>query len=128
MKKLLLFLFISLFLLSCSSDSESDLQEDDTEMTDNTDDNSDDNTTDTTAEDNFTANVKPIIESKCTPCHVSGGSNTNYTTYSNAVARATTLQDRINREENASGFMPQGGSKLSADELAKFDAWIALLN
>lgn len=112
MKKVLVFLFSSLFVMSCTNDSESDLQEE----------------TSTTVEAKFTSDILPMIESKCKPCHVSGGSNTNYSSVANSKGAIVEIVNRINREASEQGFMPQGGTKLSTVELGKFDDWLNLIN
>lgn len=118
MKKLFLFPFLSLFIISCSNDSVSDISEDP-------------NTNETPKEENnntkltFTNDISPIIINKCGTCHLSGGGETNYSIYTLAKNNATTIQNRINLTQSSNGFMPQGRNKLSTSDLAKFNQWIA---
>lgn len=71
----------------------------------------------------FEADVKPIITSSCAPCHVAGGAGTNYSTYNNSANAITTILDRVNRDESAAGFMPNGGTKLSDADIATLTKW-----
>jgi hypothetical protein len=72
-----------------------------------------------TAGVSFNKDVKPLVQSKCTPCHVSGGSQPNWTNYSNAK---NNIANMIARTE--SGSMPQGGPPLTAAEIQVFKDWM----
>jgi len=121
MRKFLFTIFLCVLFVGCSDESERDLMDGNTA-------NVDDSTNDITIETEFNNEIKPIIAQNCTPCHVSGGSNTNYTSFANAQSRINTIIDRINRDTSDSGSMPQGGEKLSDTDLAKFDAWLETIN
>lgn len=112
MKKYFLFIGVSLFLLSCTNDSISDLQ----------------NPIANEVEVAFVNNILPIIENQCGACHLPGGANTNYTLIGSASGNISSIINRITRETNQSGFMPQGRSKLSESEVQKFKDWSALIN
>ncbi|MDO3693851.1 hypothetical protein QVZ41_03185 [Wenyingzhuangia sp. chi5] len=116
MKKIFALSIFTLFLVSCSNDSESDLME---KAPDNNE-----NPIDTSGKVTFTKDILPLIQSKCSSCHVSGGSESNYTVYNTARNSASTIVNRINRTQGSGGFMPEGRSKLSTAELALFDQWI----
>lgn len=138
MKKLLLFLFVSLFIISCSSDSESDLQEDDTEMTDegNGDDSGDNGTDDGSGDDSgndgtdgstakltYTADIAPIISSNCLNCHgatTRNGAPTSFNTFELVSSAATRMDSRMN---NANNPMPASGL-ISQDLRDEFKQWI----
>ena len=65
----------------------------------------------------YTENVAPILESNCTVCHsgptpTAGLSLDSYASVYAAIKSGNVL-DRVNRNEGASGFMPNGGTKLS---------------
>ena len=73
-------------------------------------------------EEYYTENVKPILESNCTPCHsgsspYGGLSLDTYTTVYYAIKSGEVL-DRIQREPNQAGFMPSGGQKLSTGNIS----------
>jgi len=73
-------------------------------------------------EEYYTENVKPILESNCTACH-SGSSPSGslfldtYTTVYYAIKSGEVL-DRIQRESADPGFMPNGGQKLSVENIS----------
>ena len=84
-------------------------------------DDSDQNPTDcTVVEAYYEDSVVPILTQNCIGCHSgsspSGGLNLDdYTSVRNGMGG---VLDRVNREEGSSGFMPQGGGKLTDDELS----------
>lgn len=73
---------------------------------------------------NYTAHIKPLLTNSCKPCHVSGGPNPKWDNYATAKERITGIIDRVQREPNAVGFMPQGGAKLSAENIALLKKWV----
>ena len=84
-------------------------------------DDSDQNPTDcSVVEAYYEESVAPILTQTCIGCHSgsspSGGLNLDdYTTVRSGMGD---VLDRVNREEGSSGFMPQGGSKLTDAELS----------
>ena len=66
----------------------------------------------------YTRFVQPLVASQCLGCHP------NFNTYNEVKTRANVINERINRDVNASGFMPQNASKLDACSLQKFKLWI----
>lgn len=74
----------------------------------------------------FVADIKPLLTASCTPCHMPGGANPNkfddYTTVKNKIS---VILDRVQRESTAAGFMPKGGTKLSAANIALLNKWVA---
>lgn len=73
----------------------------------------------------YTANIKPLLVNSCAPCHVSGGSNPNkWDNYATTKSKINGIIDRVQRETTAAGFMPQGGSKLSAANIALLKKWV----
>jgi hypothetical protein len=74
----------------------------------------------------FVADIKPLLTASCTPCHMPGGVNPNkwddYTTVKNKIS---VILDRVQRESTAAGFMPKGGTKLSATNIALLNKWVA---
>jgi hypothetical protein len=73
----------------------------------------------------FVADVKPLLTASCTPCHVAGGGNPNkFDDYATTKSKINTILDRVQRESTAAGFMPRGGTKLSADKIALLNKWV----
>lgn len=73
----------------------------------------------------YTANIKPLLTTSCKPCHIAGGPNPKWDNYATAKSKISTILDRVQRDPSASGFMPQGGSKLTADNIALLKKWVA---
>lgn len=74
----------------------------------------------------YLADIKPLLVASCTPCHLTGGSNPNkFDDYATAKGKITSILDRVQRETTAAGFMPRGGTKLSATNIALLNKWVA---
>lgn len=74
----------------------------------------------------YLANVKPILTTSCTPCHMAGGVNPNkWDEYAATKAKITGILDRVQRDPSATGFMPKGGTKLSDANIAILNKWVA---
>ncbi|MDP2890352.1 MAG: PKD-like domain-containing protein [Bacteroidota bacterium] len=73
---------------------------------------------------NYTSNIKPLLVNSCTPCHVAGGSNPKWDNYATAKSNINGILDRVQRESSAAGFMPVGGPKLSAANIALLKKWV----
>lgn len=74
----------------------------------------------------YMADVKPIMTTSCTPCHLAGGANPNkWDDYTQTKNKITTILNRVKREPGSTGFMPQGGTKLSAEKIAVLEKWVA---
>ena len=73
----------------------------------------------------YSAHVKPLLTTSCKPCHVAGGYNPKFDQYDVAKSKINGIIDRVQREKTAAGFMPQGGSKLSAENIALLKKWMA---
>lgn len=72
----------------------------------------------------YNAHVKPLVTSSCTPCHMASGYNpVKLDQYAVAKSKINNIIDRVKREQNAAGFMPSGGTKLSADKIALLEKW-----
>ncbi len=69
----------------------------------------------------FDADIKPLMEAQCSPCHTSG--STSYTIYANAKDSYTKILDRVERDKGAAGFMPQGGDKMSTTDIDLLKQW-----
>ncbi|MDP2115016.1 MAG: PKD-like domain-containing protein [Bacteroidota bacterium] len=72
----------------------------------------------------YTSNIKPLLVNSCTPCHVAGGSNPKWDNYATAKSNINGILDRVQRESGAAGFMPVGGPKLSAANIALLKKWV----
>ncbi len=74
----------------------------------------------------YVSDVKPILTTSCTPCHMAGGSNPNkWDEYASAKSSISSILDRVKRDPGATGFMPRNGAKLSADKIAILEKWVA---
>lgn len=74
----------------------------------------------------YLADVKPIMTTSCTPCHMAGVTNPNkFDEYTPTKTKIATIIDRVKREQGAAGFMPRNGTKLSADKIAILEKWVA---
>ena len=70
----------------------------------------------------FTTEIKPFIESKCSPCHTTG-SQTHFLKGTTVKSHIDDIIRRVELSPNQTGFMPKNGSQLSADEIAKIKSW-----
>jgi hypothetical protein len=78
------------------------------------------------AKTTYLADVKPILTTSCTPCHMAGGANPNkWDEYTPTKTKIATILDRVKREPGSTGFMPKNGTKLSADKIAVLEKWVA---
>jgi hypothetical protein len=77
-----------------------------------------------TQETTYLGDVKPILTASCAPCHVSGGYYAKWDDYAQTKGKISAILDRVNREKDATGFMPKGGEKLSADKIAILQKWV----
>lgn len=74
----------------------------------------------------FIADIKPLLVASCTPCHLPGGANPNkWDDYATSKSKISAILDRVQRESTAAGFMPRGGTKLSAANIALLNKWVA---
>ena len=103
--KLILSLFVILFLSSCLTNVETPIEEQNP-------------TVDPCETITFSKNVKPILDSNCIQCHGNGGNFPNLLTYNSVSANATSV-----KAETTSRRMPQGTS-LSNDEISAISCWV----
>jgi hypothetical protein len=64
----------------------------------------------------FAANIQPFLG--CGGCH-------NYNSYSSAKADINRILDRVQRTPGSSGFMPQTGIPLTADQINLLKKWVS---
>jgi uncharacterized membrane protein len=74
----------------------------------------------------YEKDIKAIFVTRCTPCHLAGGTNPNkWDTYAAAQAKVATILDRIQRTPGTTGAMPKGATaQIPADEIAKIKQWV----
>ena len=72
----------------------------------------------------YNSDVKPMLVVSCAPCHVSGGSYEKWDVYANAKSKINAIISRVSQAQGSGGFMPYGGTKLSADKIALLNKWV----
>ena len=74
----------------------------------------------------YTFDILPLIQSKCTPCHIpsQGGNKANFETYESAKKYAAEMLDRVMIAPGQRGFMPKNHDKLADTEIATIKKWI----
>jgi uncharacterized membrane protein len=74
----------------------------------------------------YTKDIKSIFVTRCTPCHLAGGTNPNkWDDYATAKAKVATILDRIQRTPGTTGAMPRGATaQIPAEEIAKIKQWV----
>lgn len=73
----------------------------------------------------YTTHIKPLLTTSCTPCHLASGYNsTKFDNYATTKNKINGILDRVQRPKNASGFMPQGGTELSAEKIDLLKKWV----
>ncbi len=78
-----------------------------------------------TAKVTYDKDIKPLLTTSCTPCHVAGGSQPNHwDVYATTKSNINAIIDRTGRAQGSGGFMPNGGTKLSASDLALLSQWV----
>lgn len=72
----------------------------------------------------YEANIKPVIQANCAPCHIAGqGNKKSLDNYANAVATADDTIERIKKNPADPGFMPMRHPKLDDATIATFENW-----
>ncbi|MEI9810453.1 MAG: hypothetical protein WDO16_22720 [Bacteroidota bacterium] len=77
---------------------------------------------------NYEANVKTVLESYCSPCHIpaKGGNKRAYDNFANTKADIDEIIRRIEMNPGERGFMPfRKTTKLSDSTIAIFKKWKA---
>ncbi len=74
----------------------------------------------------FTKDIKAIMTTRCTPCHLAGGIRPNkWDVFATAQSNVTAILDRIQRAPGTAGAMPRGATaQIPADEIAKIKQWV----
>jgi len=75
----------------------------------------------------FNTNVLPLIQSKCSPCHLPSqrGNKADFENYSSAVKYGAEMVSRVELNPGQRGFMPFKHEKLPAQEIEIFKKWVA---
>lgn len=73
----------------------------------------------------YALNIKPLMETKCAPCHVpaKGGRKEPFDTYEGTKSHVNVILKRITLAPTESGFMPMKNEALSAEEIALIRKW-----
>ena len=73
----------------------------------------------------YDKDIKPLLVASCTPCHVTGGTQPKkWDVYATAKSNISKIIDRTGRAQGSAGFMPNGGTKLSTENLALLQQWV----
>lgn len=73
----------------------------------------------------YNRQIKPMLLSRCSPCHVAGGDRVNkWDNYNTTKTLITGIMGRVTRDPSDLLFMPKNGNKLTSDELKLLYKWI----
>jgi len=74
----------------------------------------------------YTADIVPLLQSKCSPCHLpsKGGFKANFENYELAKKYGPDMLARVQLNPGERGFMPFKHEKLSLEEIEVFTKWI----
>jgi hypothetical protein len=73
----------------------------------------------------YMADVKPLLTGLCAPCHVAGGTHpSKWDEYNPTKNNINSIINRVKRNPGEQGFMPQGGAKLSDEDIAILEKWV----
>ena len=74
----------------------------------------------------YVADVKPLLTGKCAPCHVAGGTHPKkWDQYETTKSSINGILNAVKLNPGESGFMPKNGAKLSDEEIAMLEKWLA---
>jgi uncharacterized membrane protein len=73
----------------------------------------------------YALNIKPLMETKCAPCHLpaKGGRKEPFDTYEGTKSHVNVILKRVTLAPTESGFMPMKSEALSAEEIALIRKW-----
>ena len=74
----------------------------------------------------YTVDILPLIQAKCTPCHLpsKGGFKANFENYESAKKYGAEMLDRVMIAPGQRGFMPFKHEKLTDTEIALIKKWV----
>ena len=83
--------------------------------------------TSTTSAVNYVSDIQPLVEAKCTPCHIpsKGGKKLALDTYHAMSLNINDVIRRIQLNPGEKGFMPFKHEKLSDSAINVFKNWAA---
>jgi uncharacterized membrane protein len=73
----------------------------------------------------YTANVKELIQAKCTPCHIpaNGGRKKSFDNYDSTKKYVDDIVRRVQLDPTVRGFMPFKNLPLATEEIALLKKW-----
>ena len=73
----------------------------------------------------FSNDILPLLQNKCTPCHVDGSSDGGYSfdNYTGIEPNKDKILSSVKHEQGSQN-MPQGSDKLSDQDISKIECWI----
>jgi hypothetical protein len=73
----------------------------------------------------YTTDVMPLIQAKCSPCHLpsKGGNKASFENYESAKKYGANILARVQLNPGERGFMPMRHEKLSAEEIVIIKKW-----
>lgn len=76
---------------------------------------------------NYTTDVQPLIQAKCSPCHLpsKGGFKANFENYEGAKKYGEDMVKRVILNPGDRGFMPFKHEKLPAQEIEIIKKWVS---
>jgi hypothetical protein len=74
----------------------------------------------------YTTDIAPLMQSKCTPCHLpsKGGRKADFENYAGAKKYGADMLARVMLNPGDRGFMPFKHDKLPAEEIAIIKNWV----
>jgi hypothetical protein len=74
----------------------------------------------------YTADIVPLLQAKCTPCHLpsKGGFKADFENYASAKKYGADMLTRVQLNPGERGFMPFKHTKLPEEEIAVFKKWV----
>lgn len=76
----------------------------------------------------YVESVAPILSQNCVSCH-SGGSpafDLSLDSFTSVRNSMESILDAVNRDQGSAGFMPQGGSKLTEDQITSLQSFFEM--
>jgi hypothetical protein len=74
----------------------------------------------------YTTDVLPLLQVKCSPCHIpsKGGNKANFENYASASKFGVAMVSRVMLNPGERGFMPMRGQKIPENEIALLKKWV----
>jgi hypothetical protein len=71
----------------------------------------------------YEGHIKPLIVTKCAPCHLDDGKEVSYDNYESAKENINDIIRRIKLNPEQHGFMPEKSPKLPDSLIHVFEQW-----